>query len=190
MCDTAPPKPQNHTGENLYIQTWTATIPYADEKLNNISRSRIDAAFLAIKSMYILNGGALFILPQISQLPQMETPTGIIVGSAIFFIIGLILTITSNYQLYFALNDYEVWKQHDRELTACQINISHGKFKIDDVSKKLSNHESEKLKFYIQEAKRRSLAIITYVASALSFTLGALTPTLFRVYLLYTTSRH
>lgn len=147
------------------------------EKLNaTAAKEALAFAQSALRSCFLLNGGALIAFPAIAKFLQIdpELDNKIIVLPIILFIAGLTASSISNFFTYLALAKNAERNWSDREINALRLNAEHNpKTKPDNYDEVIENLQTTRENENNSSGRFALVALILFVISILSFIGGA-----------------
>jgi hypothetical protein len=163
--------------DRKYFEQWKTDLSPLEQNALEASKAAITFAQNTLRSLFLLNGGALIALPTFSSMlrfsPAQTYYLLLPIGS---FVVGLVMCTVASFLAYFALGQSAARLYARMEVF--KVNLNEGRV-AEDI--KTTLRESKKFHVSAEQKAHRSLnryevtAVLFGVASLLSFIFGATT---------------
>lgn len=149
-----------------------------DQYIISSERGAIDYGMMGIKSLYILNGGAVIVLPAYITLLDISINSSSVILMSFLFFCGLVVTFVANLFAYFNLCHKNILYQNYRDFETLSINLhfykdSYTEEEQSKLAADLKIAESKEDKYINQANWTRNFAILFVFLGICAFSAGS-----------------
>jgi len=157
-----------------FLSEFRANLASVERVQEHADRSAVEFAIIAVKSCYILNGGALVVIPAILQFAEKGTVSKVsLLAATVLFVVGIFLAALANYLAYRSM--FRAGEGYGEEISARATDVRIAYYPPEDPSEDQANIKSYRTKSerYFKESKRLAdWGVGTFSLSVLTFLIG------------------
>lgn len=156
----------------LFLRDWEASVIPIEKQASDAYTAAVGYSLLVLKSILILNGGALAVLPAIVSTFGTAAQKTVVVSVAICFVAGVVFAVAAIALSYFTAYAEGQCQWYRREMVA--HGAIHAYYKTSGCEEKIVVSNKQREKLWEKSNKMRIFAIICVLISVSTFLAGAL----------------
>lgn len=169
--------PQPPPPRELFLRDWEASVPPIERKGQEADRGAVDYSLLGIKSAFILNGGALVVLPALTPVFGINTTCnkGLLIWAAAIFMVGILFAAATTALSYFTMcyqGAMHFWSREKMAFIVIGLYYGH----LEDGGERERKRDAAAVKEAENQAmalRLRKMALYSAGGTTVSFLCGA-----------------
>lgn len=165
----------NREKRAAYLTEYRINLDSVERLRDHADQGAIEFASIGVKSIYVLNGGALVAIPAILKFTQGGTISkGYVVAAVIFFVAGILLAAAANYLAYRSM--FQAGAGHAKEMNARAVEVSNNHYPPEDPSisqAKIKESRSEHDDLLLRANRLADKGVVVFGTSFLAFLAGS-----------------